>query len=117
VDDNVDAAESIALVLRIIGHEVRTAYQGPAALEAARAFRPEVVLLDIGMPGIDGYEVARRLRQEPALEKVLLVALTGYGQEEDRRRSREAAIDHHLVKPVGPEELRALLARPESFAR
>jgi two-component system CheB/CheR fusion protein len=117
VDDNVDATESLAVILRTSGHEVRTAYRAPAALEAARAFRPEVVLLDIGMPGMDGYEMARRLRQERGLENVLLVALTGYGQEEDRRRSREAAIDHHLVKPVDPEELRALLTRPESVAR
>jgi CheY-like chemotaxis protein len=94
----------------MVGHEVRTAYGGPAALETARAYRPEAVLLDIGMPGMDGYEVARRLRQEPGLGGVLLVALTGYGQEEDRRRSREAAIDHHLVKPVEPEALCALLA-------
>jgi PAS domain S-box-containing protein len=117
VDDNVDAAESLALVLRMTGHEVRTAYRGPAALEAARAYPPEVVLLDIGMPGMDGYEVARRLRQELGLKHLLLVALTGYGQEEDRRRSREAAIDYHLIKPVDPEALQALLAHPDSFAR
>jgi two-component system CheB/CheR fusion protein len=117
VDDNVDAAESLALFLGMNGHEVRTAFDGPAALELARTCRPEVVVLDIGMPGMDGYEVARRLRQEPGLGSVLLVALTGYGQEQDRRRSREAAIDHHLVKPVDPQALRALLARTESPAR
>jgi PAS domain S-box-containing protein len=116
VDDNVDAVESLAMLLRVEGHEVRTAHDGPSALSAAETFRPEVVLLDIGLPGMDGYEVARRLRQEPGLEKVLLVAVTGYGQEEDRRLSREAAIDHHLVKPVDPEALLALLAHPESLA-
>jgi two-component system CheB/CheR fusion protein len=110
VDDNVDVAESIAQLLGMAGHGVRTAYSGPAALEAARSYRPEAVLLDIGMPGMDGYEVARRLRQEAGLEEILLVALTGYGQQEDRRRSRQAAIDHHLVKPVDLETLEALLA-------
>jgi PAS domain S-box-containing protein len=117
VDDNVDAAQSLAQFLAMVGHEVCTAYGGPAALEVARASRPEAVLLDIGMPGMDGYELARRLRQEPGLERVLLVALTGYGQEEDRRRSRQAAIDYHLVKPVDPETLEALLAGPEPPAR
>jgi PAS domain S-box-containing protein len=117
VDDNEDAAESLAQFLRMKGQEVRTAYRGPAALEAAGAFLPEVVLLDIGMPGMDGYEVARRLRRESGLEKILLVALTGYGREEDRRRSREAAIDHHLVKPVDPEALGTLLAHPGPLVR
>jgi PAS domain S-box-containing protein len=110
VDDNVDVAESLAQYLGVTGHEVRTAYNGPAALEVARTYQPEIVLLDIGMPGMDGYEMARRLRQEPGLENVLLVALTGYGQEEDRRRCQEAAIDHHLVKPADPEALQTLLA-------
>jgi two-component system CheB/CheR fusion protein len=117
VDDNVDAADSLAQFLGMAGHQVRTAYGGPAALEAARAYRPEAVLLDIGMPGMDGYEVARRLRQEAGLGGALVVALTGYGQEEDRRRSREATIDHHLVKPVDPEALEALLAGSELPAR
>jgi two-component system CheB/CheR fusion protein len=81
---------------------VRTAHSGAAGLEGARALRTEAVLLDIGMPGMDGYEVVRRLRQEPGLEGVLRVALTGYGQEEDRRRSRQATIDYHLVKPLDP---------------
>jgi two-component system CheB/CheR fusion protein len=113
VDDNVDAADSLAQFLGMAGHQVWTAYGGAAALEAARAYRPEAVLLDIGMPGMDGYEVARRLRQEAGLGGALVVALTGYGQEEDRRRSWEATIDHHLVKPVDPEALEALLAGPE----
>ena len=110
VDDNVDAADSLARYLEMSGHQVRTANGGLEALETARLYRPEVVLLDIAMPGMDGYELARRLRQEHGLEKTLLVALTGYGQEEDRRRSREVTIDHHLVKPVNPETLQDLLA-------
>jgi PAS domain S-box-containing protein len=109
VDDNRDSAESIALLAEIWGHEVRTALDGPSALEIAAAYRPEVILLDIGLPGMDGYEVARRLRQRAGGGPVL-VAMTGYGMEEDRRRSREAGFDHHLVKPVDPEGLRALLA-------
>jgi len=110
VDDNVDAADSLARYLEMSGHQVRTASGGLEALETARLYRPEVVLLDIAMPGMDGYELASRLRQEHGLEKTLLVALTGYGQEEDRRRSREVSIDHHLVKPVDPETLQDLLA-------
>ncbi|HVS39683.1 MAG TPA: ATP-binding protein [Gemmataceae bacterium] len=110
VDDNRDAAESLAMVLRWEGHETQTAYNGPAALQAAAVFRPEIVFLDIGLPGMDGYAVARQLRQDPASAGVLLVALTGYGQDEDRRRSREAGFDHHLVKPVEPDSLQELLA-------
>jgi signal transduction histidine kinase/ActR/RegA family two-component response regulator len=111
VDDNIDGAESLALLLRLEGHEVRTAYDGPSALQAAVVHRPEVVLLDIGLPqGMDGYEVARRLRRQEGLEGVLLVAVTGYGQDEDRRRSREAGFDAHLVKPVELEEIRLQLA-------
>jgi CheY-like chemotaxis protein len=110
VDDNVDAAESLALVLRRGGNEVRTAYNGPDGLEEAAAFRPTAVVLDIGLPGMDGYETARLLRARPEHQGVLLIALTGYGQDEDRRRSAEAGFDHHLVKPVEPHELRELLA-------
>jgi PAS domain S-box-containing protein len=109
VDDNRDSAESIALLAEIWGHEVRTALDGPSALDIAAAYRPEVILLDIGLPGMDGYEVARQLRQRQGGDPVL-VAMTGYGMEEDRRRSREAGFDHHLVKPVDPEGLRVLLA-------
>ncbi len=112
VDDNRDAADSLGLLLRFLGHEVRVAHDGPAALEAARAWRPAVVLLDIGMPGMDGYAVARALRALPELEGVVLIALTGWGQEEDRRRSRAAGFDHHLIKPVDLEALQALLAAP-----
>jgi CheY-like chemotaxis protein len=113
VDDNADAAESLALWLRLGGHEVRVAHDGPAALAAVDADPPEVVLLDIGMPGMDGYEVAQRLRRRPGLEHLVLVAMTGWGQEEDRRRSGEAGIDHHLVKPADLEALNGLLARPQ----
>ena len=110
VDDNLDSAETLAQLLQLSGHQARTAHNGPGALAAAGAFRPEVVLLDIGLPGMDGYEVARRLRAGPGGEKMLLVAQTGYGQEEDRCRSRQAGFDAHLVKPVDPGALQALLA-------
>jgi two-component system, chemotaxis family, CheB/CheR fusion protein len=110
VDDNVDAVESLAMLLGLQGHEVRTAYDGPAALAAADAFQPDVILLDIGLPKLDGYEVARRLRQQPAFEKVLLVAVTGYGQAEDRLRANQAGFDVHLVKPADPVVLKKLLA-------
>ena len=109
VDDNVDAAESLAMLLRMSGHEVRTAYTGPTALEAAAAHPPDVVLLDIGLPGMDGYEVARRLRQDPRLEGVRLVAMTGYGDEADRRLAQEAGFDQHLVKPVDFLKVEGLL--------
>ena len=114
VDDNVDVAESCALLLRLKGQEVRVAHDGIKALEVARDFRPELVLLDIGMPGMDGYEVARQLRQQPGTQGALLVALTGYGQGEDRERSLAAGLDAHLVKPVAPEALDALLTYPRN---
>jgi signal transduction histidine kinase/CheY-like chemotaxis protein len=110
VDDNVDAAESLALLLRLEGHDVRVAHDGPAALAAVEAEPPDLVFLDIGMPVMNGYDVARRLRQQPGLENLVLVAMTGWGQEEDRRRSQEAGFDHHLIKPVEPEALHKLLA-------
>jgi two-component system CheB/CheR fusion protein len=112
VDDNPDVAESVAMLLvEGLGHEVKVAHSGPQALELAREFRPEAVLLDIGLPGMDGYEVARRLRQLPGADGALLVALSGYGQEEDRRRSREAGFDEHLLKPAGWATLQPVLAR------
>jgi PAS domain S-box-containing protein len=111
VDDNRDTAESLALVLRLRGHEVWTAYDGPAALQQVCGCQPEAVLLDIGLPGLDGYQVARRLRGEMGCA-ALLVAVTGYGQEDDRRRAYEAGFDHHLTKPIDLEELAALLAAP-----
>src|SRR5439155_159747 len=117
VDDNADAAESLAVVLRLAGQDVRVRYDGPAALEAARADRPDVVFLDIGMPGMDGYEVARRMRGDPALREAVLIALTGWGQEEDRRRSREAGFDHHVVKPVEPDAVQNLLRTASGRSR
>jgi CheY-like chemotaxis protein len=110
VEDNVDAAESLATILRLWGHDVRVVHDGLDAVDAARSYLPEVVLLDIGLPGLDGYQVAERLRGEKGLETTLLVAMTGYGQPEDRRRSAEAGIHHHFVKPVEPFVLRNLLA-------
>src|SRR6202035_2007024 len=111
VDDNVDSADSLAVLLRLRGHEVEVAHDGPEALRAAGAFEPEVVLLDIGLPGLDGYQVARQLRQERRTAGALIVALTGYGQEEDQRRARESGFDEHLTKPVAPETIYNLLAR------
>jgi CheY-like chemotaxis protein len=111
VDDNVDGAESLALLLSLDGHDVRMAHDGRSALAAAEEYRPDVVLLDIGLPdGLDGYEVARRLRSELGLASTLLLALTGFGQAEDRRRSRDAGFDDHLVKPVDPARLKDLLS-------
>jgi two-component system CheB/CheR fusion protein len=89
---------------------VRTAHEGPAALELARSFRPEIVILDIGLPGMNGYEIARQLRQESGFQEVLLIALTGYGQEDDRQRCEEVGFNYHLVKPVDPGVLRKLLS-------
>ncbi len=110
VDDNVDAAVSLARLLeRFYGQEVRVAHEGPSALEVADSFRPEVVLLDIGLPGMSGYDVAEGLRRLPDGPGMLIVALTGWGQEDDRRRSREAGFDHHLVKPVDPDAMMRLL--------
>lgn len=109
VDDNADAAQSLAMLLRMLGQDVRTAHDGPSALEAARVSMPEVAFLDIGLPGMSGHELAPRLRGEPGGDRVLLVALTGWGQAEDRRRSQEAGFDYHLTKPADPETLQRLL--------
>jgi PAS domain S-box-containing protein len=99
VDDNVDTVTTLAMLVQESGHDVRTAFDGSAVLEAALDYRPNVVLLDIGLPGLNGFEVAKQLRQQPTLKNVVLVAMTGYGQESDRKRSKEAGFDHHLVKP------------------
>lgn len=109
VDDNVDAAESLAILLRLAGHEVRTAYDGPTGLEIAQSFQPDLILSDIGLPGMTGYEIARRLRARPEFRNTVLSAMSGWGQEEDRRRSREAGFDYHFVKPVDPADLERLL--------
>lgn len=105
VDDNADAAESLALLLRLKGHEVQVAHDGPQALAAAAALRPQVAILDIGLPGMDGYEVARRLRELPALAGVRLLALTGYGQQPERQAALDAGFAQHFTKPVDPDEL------------
>ncbi len=109
IDDNQDTAASLAMLLRLWGHEIRTANDGASGLKAAESYRPQVVLLDIGLPGMDGYELARRLRAEFG-SRLLLVALTGYGQEEDRQKALRAGFNAHLVKPAAPAELKALLA-------
>jgi PAS domain S-box-containing protein len=110
VDDNRDAAISLAAMLKMLGHETRSAHDGLEAVAAAAEYRPDLVLMDIGMPKLDGYESCRRMRQEPWGKEIILVALTGWGQDEDRRRSREAGFDQHLVKPVDSAAIRTLLA-------
>jgi CheY-like chemotaxis protein len=110
VDDNLDSAETLSLLLQFGGHNVRVANEGESALETAYTFKPQVIVLDIGLPNMDGYQVAQRLRQSPQLEKPLLIALTGYGQNEDRLRSKEAGFDYHLVKPVDPQGLQSLIS-------
>jgi PAS domain S-box-containing protein len=110
VDDNRDSADSLTTILALRGHEVATAYEGLQAVEMVRTFRPDVALLDLGMPRLNGYDAARRIRQQPELQGVVLVALTGWGQDEDKRRSQEAGFDAHLVKPVDLAALETLLA-------
>jgi CheY-like chemotaxis protein len=116
VDDNVDAATSLAELLRHRGHDVRAVFDGAAALEEAERFMPDAVVLDIGLPGMDGYETARRLRKLPGGRRMMIVAVTGWGQDEDRRRSREAGFDHHLVKPAHPDAVEQLFAEPHARA-
>ena len=111
VEDNPDSAETMQLILKISGYEARTAFDGISALEVAREFRPEVVFLDIGLPGKDGYQVARELRDLPQMQSALLVALTGHGFEEDRKRAAEAGFDLFHVKPVAPDTLQMLLTK------
>ena len=110
VDDNVDAADSLSQLLEMFGNEVRTANDGEAGIAVAALFRPNVVLMDIGMPKLNGYEAARRIRQQPWGQKMVLVALTGWGQEDDRKMSAAAGFDHHLVKPVDIDALTNLMA-------
>ena len=110
VDDNEDAAESLAALLEISGHETRMAHDGPDALQQAQRFNPDVVFLDIGMPTLDGHETAKLIRQQPWGKEMVLVALTGWGQSEDRRRSKEAGFNHHLVKPADPAVVQKLLS-------
>jgi two-component system CheB/CheR fusion protein len=109
VDDSPDAIRTLEVLLSRLGHEIRSAADGPAALEAVGAFSPDLVILDLGLPGMDGFEVARRLRADPKASGLTIVALSGYGQEDDRRRCREAGFDDHAVKPVDLDRLRELL--------
>jgi CheY-like chemotaxis protein len=117
VDDNQDGAESLSLMLRFAGHQAETAHDGLQAIEAAETLRPEAILLDIGLPGLNGYEVCRRIREQPWGANVLMVAVTGWGQDEDRQRSRDAGFDMHMVKPVDPEAILRLLASSPTGAR
>jgi CheY-like chemotaxis protein len=110
VDDNDDSAGSMAMLLQIYGHDARVVNDGPTCLDAACEFEPQTIVLDIGLPGMNGYEVARRLRELAQTRGAVLIALTGYGQPEDRRRALDAGFDHYLVKPVDPTDLAALIA-------
>jgi CheY-like chemotaxis protein len=109
VDDNRDAADTCALLLELAGHEVRTAYSGRSALEVAESFQPHVGVLDIGMPDLDGYQVARLMRQSAWGKDAVLVAVTGWGRDDDRKRALTAGFDHHLTKPVTGETLQFLI--------
>jgi CheY-like chemotaxis protein len=113
VDDNIDAAESIAVLLRLEGHEVKTVSDGAQAIACSQVFAPSAVLLDIGLPGMNGYDVARRLRELPATRHALFIALTGYGQREDRTLAAEAGFQHHFIKPADPRAIHAVLTRAE----
>ncbi len=111
VDDNRDSADSLAMLLNMLGHEVRTAYDGEDGLHVAEQFSPDIILLDIGLPRLSGLETARRLRDDLGLRGTLLIAMTGYGQDEDKRRSQEAGFNAHLVKPVDFGELQRMVER------
>ena len=110
-DDNVDAADTMSAVLQMSGHEVKTVYSGSEVLQAAVQFAPDVMLLDIGMPGMSGYQVAQQLRTDARFDQTLLVALTGWGSENDRTLALQAGFDHHLTKPVDHLALNSLLRR------
>ena len=110
VDDHPDSADSLGLLLKLLGNDVRIVHDGLAAVEVANEFEPRVVLLDIGLPTLNGYEAAQRIRQQPWGNQAVLIAVTGWGQEVDRQRSKQAGFDHHLVKPVDPDALTRLLA-------
>lgn len=114
VDDNADALESMAAILRLAGYEVMCRYCGNSAIGAATTFYPAVVILDIGLPGMSGYQVANRLREQPAFQNVKILAVTGYGREEDRRRSRFAGFDYHITKPVDPVSLKRIISGQHS---
>jgi CheY-like chemotaxis protein len=109
VDDNQDSADGLAMMLEMQGRDVKVAYDGVSALKRIEEYKPKIVLLDLGMPGMDGYAVARETRRRPGGRDIVLIALTGWGQEEDRRRTHEAGFDQHLTKPVDLDALQALL--------
>ncbi len=109
VDDNVDLARGLARLLQIRGHDVQVAHDGPTGLDQAKKSKPQVVLLDIGLPGMDGYQLAAHLRREETVKDATIIAISGYGQEEDRRLAKEAGFDHHLVKPIASDELIRIL--------
>ncbi len=113
VDDSKDGADSLSVVLQMMGAESKAVYDGPSALALIKSFTPTTVLLDIGMPDMDGHEVARRIRADPEISGVRLIALTGWGAEGDRRRTRESGFDDHWVKPVEPEKLMSLVRGPD----
>jgi CheY-like chemotaxis protein len=111
VDDNIDAADSLSQMLQLVGYSTKVAYEGVTAVELAELWHPGVVLLDLGLPNISGHEVARRLRREAWGRSMRLIAITGWGQEDDRRKSRDAGFDEHLTKPVDPDALLGLITR------
>jgi CheY-like chemotaxis protein len=117
VEDDVDAAESMAALLELEGHATEIAHAGPEALDAARRVKPDLVLIDLGLPGLDGCSVAAQIRREPTFDRTLLVALTGWGREADKVAALDAGFDLHLLKPVGWNELREVLARAEPGQR
>ena len=114
VEDNRDGADSLRMLLELYGYEATVAYTGPDGVKLADQWQPDVVLCDIGLPGLDGYGVARKLRQNPFTAKARLIAVTGYGAEDDKRRSREVGFDAHLVKPVDPAALQGVLLQEAS---
>ena len=114
VDDSVDAALALSMLLEALGHEVRTEHDGPRALASIDDFKPEVVVLDIGLPGMNGFDVAREMRKREATRDALLLALTGWGSDADRQEALDAGFDHHLTKPVTIEALEAALTQPRA---
>lgn len=110
-DDDQDSAESLAMLFQMMGHDVRSALNGLEAVDVAANFRPDLIVLDIGMPGLNGYEVCRRIRQQPWAQAVVIAALTGWTRDEDKDRSQEAGFDHYLVKPIDPQALTDLVGR------
>jgi CheY-like chemotaxis protein len=115
-DDNADAADSLAAVLRVAGHDVQVAHDGQEAVEVAERFRPSIALLDIGMPRLNGYEAARWIREQPWGKQMTLIAVTGWGQQEDRRLAFQAGFDNHLTKPAQVEEIMLLISKVRTTA-